>query len=124
MNPNTYSNTNNYPTATYPNLPNPSDIKSQSSAPSNQNFYNAYPSANYQDPRYAENILEKNIGRRAAFYMSYNDSLEWRDRIFTGKIIQAGRDYAIVNDEESGKYVLLWTVYLNFVEFDELPIVQ
>ena len=40
----------------YPNIPNPSDIISQSSAPPSNNFYQTYPSANPQDPRYAENI--------------------------------------------------------------------
>ncbi len=108
----------------YPQVPQTGDISSQSSAPPSSNYYPTYPSNVTQDPRYAENILEKNVGRRASFYMSYNDSLEWRDRIFTGVIEQAGRDYAVVQDETTGKYVLLWTVYLNFVEFYELPILH
>ena len=108
----------------YPNIPNPNDIASQSSAPPITNLYPTYPSNNIQDPRYAENILEKNIGRRASFYMSYNDSLEWRDRIFTGIIQQAGRDYAVLKEDDTEKYVLLWTVYLNFVEFYEQPILH
>ena len=106
----------------YSNLPNNLDIASSSSAPPISNAYPTYPSANPEDPRYAENILEKNIGRRASFYMSYNDSLEWRDRIFTGVIEQAGRDYAVLKEDGSEKFILLWTVYLNFVEFFERPI--
>ncbi len=108
----------------YTQAPIAGDISSQSSAPPISNLYPTYPSGNLEDPRYAENILEKNIGRKASFYMSYNDSLEWRDRIFTGIIEQAGRDYAVIKEEEGEKYVLLWTVYLNFVEFYELPILH
>ena len=108
----------------YPNYPKQGDIQSQSSAPPISQIYPTYPSANPQDPRYAENILEKNIGRRASFYMSYNDSLEWRDRIFTGVIEQAGRDYAVLKEDGSEKFILLWTVYLNFVEFFERPILN
>ena len=50
--------------------------------------------------------------------VSYSDSLEWRDRVFTGTIIGAGRDYAVVKDSEN-RIFLLWTVYLNYVEFRE-----
>ena len=70
------------------------------------------------DMDYAENILELNVGKEASFYMSYSDSLEWRDRVFTGTIIGAGRDYAVVKDSEN-RIFLLWTVYLNYVEFRE-----
>lgn len=108
----------------FPQAPNQGDIASQSSAPPISNIFPTYPSQTPTDPRYAENILEKNIGRKASFYMSYNDSLEWRDRIFTGVIEQAGRDYAVVNEEGTGKFVLLWTVYLNFVEFYERPVLH
>ena len=51
--------------------------------------------------------------------MSYSDSLEWRDKIFTGIIEAAGRDYALLRDPNDGKWTLLWTVYLNYVVFDE-----
>lgn len=71
-----------------------------------------------QDP-YAENLLVRNVGKLATFYMSYSDSLEWRDKIFTGIIEAAGRDYALVSDPNTGKWNLLWTVYLSYVVFDE-----
>ena len=50
--------------------------------------------------------------------MSYSDSLEWRDRVFTGTIVGAGRDYAVVRDSNNHNF-LLWTVYLSYVEFRE-----
>lgn len=106
--------------ATYPN---------QSTDPPYQNFdydytpnMNNIPSNNSvpisEDMAYAENILELNVGKEASFYMSYSDSLEWRDRVFTGTIIGAGRDYAVVKDSDN-RIFLLWTVYLNYVEFRE-----
>ena len=68
---------------------------------------------------YAENILELNIGKEASFYMSYSDSLEWRDKVFTGTIVGAGRDYVVLKDNSTGYNYLLWAVYLNYVEFRE-----
>lgn len=112
---------NNY--AAYPN---------QSTDPPYQNFdYEYNPNMNVNpnngndmipitnDMPYAENILELNIGKEASFYMSYSDSLEWRDKVFTGTIVGAGRDYAVVRDPKTGYNYLLWAVYLNYVEFQE-----
>ncbi len=105
----------------------PVTIPSQSTQPPIQNMPNympMQPNNNQTDPNppqdpYAENILEKNVGRLATFYMSYPDSIEWRDRMFAGIIEAAGRDYALVSDPNTGKWNLLWTVYLDFVTFDE-----
>ena len=41
---------------------------------------------------YIENILRLNKGKIATFYFSFPDSVEWRDRTFTGRIEAAGRD--------------------------------
>lgn len=68
---------------------------------------------------YAENLLLLNKGKLASFYMSYPDSVQWRDRIFTGIIEDSGRDYALLSDPKTGKWTLLWLVYINYVEFDE-----
>ncbi len=104
----------------------PVTIKGQSTDPPIQNIPSNIPSYGAQagnpDP-YAENILEKNVGKLATFYMSYSDSLEWRDKIFTGTIEAAGRDYALLQDPNTGKWTLLWTVYLNYVVFDEAVII-
>ena len=102
---------NNY--NTYPN---------QSTDPPYQNFdYGLAPMNNNLagDTNYAENILELNVGKFASFYMSYSDSLEWRDKVFSGIIAAAGRDYVIVKDTSNNYNYLLWTVYLNYVEFRE-----
>lgn len=92
----------------------------QSTEPPYQNFnYNQGNMTNPNEAPYAENILELNIGKTANFYMSYSDSLEWRDRVFSGVIVAAGRDYAVIRDSNTNHNFLLWTVYLNYVEFLE-----
>lgn len=70
-------------------------------------------------PPYAENILAMNRGKLATFYLSYSDSVEWRDKKFTGIIEDSGRDYALIKDPDSETRWLLWLVYLNYVEFDQ-----
>ena len=68
---------------------------------------------------YIENILRLNKGKLATLYFSYPDSVEWRDRKYTGIIEAAGRDHIIVSDPKTGRWYLLLMIYLNYVDFDE-----
>jgi len=68
---------------------------------------------------YVENILRMNKGKVASFYMSFPDSNEWRDRIFTGVVEQAARDHVVISDPKTGKWYLLLSIYLDFIVFDE-----
>jgi spore germination protein Q len=68
---------------------------------------------------YIENILRLNRGKLGTFYMTYSDSLEWRDRVYRGVIEAAGRDHIIISDPRDGKRYLLLNVYLAWVEFSE-----
>ncbi len=68
---------------------------------------------------YIENILRLNKGKLATLYFSFPDSVEWRDKTFTGIIEAAGRDHVIVSDPKNGKWYLLLIIYLNYVEFEE-----
>ena len=68
---------------------------------------------------YVENILRLNKGKIASFYMSYPDSNEWRDKIFTGRVEQAARDHVVVFDPKNGKWYLILSIYLNYIVFDE-----
>ncbi|MCI9280427.1 MAG: spore coat protein GerQ [Bacilli bacterium] len=68
---------------------------------------------------YIENILRLNKGKRIRAYVSYPDSLEWRDKIYTGIIEEAGRDHLIMSEPNTGKWFLIRMIYLNYVEFDE-----
>ncbi len=67
---------------------------------------------------YIENILRLNKGERAKVYISFPDSVNWKDKIFDGKIEQAGRDH-IVMSLDDGKWILVPMIYLDYVEFDE-----
>lgn len=68
---------------------------------------------------YIENILRLNKGKKVKAYVSYPDSLDWKDSIYNGIIEQAGRDHLIISNPETGKWYLILMIYLNFVEFDE-----
>ena len=123
-------NTNYYPT--YPNIGNNGVQLTQSggiaSNPS-QNTNNATNpilsgmQANNNmlalEQSYIENILRLNRGKLATFYMSFPDSVDWRDKIFTGIIEAAGRDHIIISSPKDGKWYLLEIIYLNYVEFEE-----
>lgn len=67
---------------------------------------------------YIENILRLNKGSHAKAYISFPDSVNWKDKIFDGIIEQAGRDH-IVMSLDDGRWVLVPMIYLDYVEFDE-----
>lgn len=102
---------------------NPSYIPSQSTYPPYTNFQTTpinqgISSQVQRDPQYAESIFRKNLGKKVTAYFSYPDSVEWRDRTFTGTIIDEGRDYLLLRNDQ-GKVTLLWLVYINYAIFDE-----
>lgn len=68
---------------------------------------------------YIENILRMNKGKKVDIYMSFPDSTEWRNRIFTGIIEESGRDHIIVSDPTTGRWQLLLMIYVNYIDFQE-----
>lgn len=68
---------------------------------------------------YIENILRVNRGKKVEIYMTFTDSTEWRDRVFSGILEIAGRDHIILSDPTDGKWYLLPMIYLDYVRFDE-----
>ncbi len=80
---------------------------------------NYMPNEIQNEQSYIENILRKNKGKKATAYVSYSDSVEWRDKVFTGTIEDAGRDHLIMNDPSTGKWYLIPLIYIDYVEFDE-----
>ena len=92
----------------------PNYIPSQGTAPPY-----IQPNSGYTREAYAENLIRKNIGKKAAFYMSFGDSIQWRDSIFEGIIEEAGKDYVLIYNQETNKRFLLWNVYLDYIVFDE-----
>lgn len=116
MNGNFYQNPT-FPTATKPN---PQPNMNQNPTPSNyQNNIEPLNQSLPMEQSYIENILRLNKGKRVRAFVSFPDSNEWKDRIFTGIIEEAGRDHLIISDPNNGNWYLILMIYLNYVEFDE-----
>lgn len=72
-----------------------------------------------QEQSYIENILRLNKGANAQVYATFPDSSNFRDKIFSGKIEQAGRDHLVMS-LDNGKWVLIPSIYLDYFEFDKI----
>ena len=68
---------------------------------------------------YIENILRLNKGRKVNAYVSFPDSTEWKNKIFSGLIEEAGKDHLIIKEVTTGKWYLIRILYLDYVEFME-----
>ncbi|OZB95203.1 spore coat protein GerQ [Paenibacillus sp. XY044] len=68
---------------------------------------------------YVENILRLNLGKTGTFYMTYENNTQWNAKIFTGVIEAAGRDHIIISERSTGKRIILLTINLDFITFDE-----
>ena len=68
---------------------------------------------------YIENILRVNKGKLINIYMTFPDSVEWRDKVFTGILEQSGRDHIIISDPKTGKRQLLRMIYVSYITFEE-----
>lgn len=93
----------------------PQAVNNQSSPPANYSVEQSIP----LEQSLIENILRLNKGKRVRAFVSYPDSNEWRDKIYTGIIEQSGRDHLIISDPTNGNWYLIRMIYLNYVEFDE-----
>ena len=89
------------------------DIERDSNMPNN--YQTDYP----MEQSYIENIIRNNIGKKVRVHASFSDSVEWRDRVFTGIIEHSGRDNLVLNDVENNKHYLILMIYVDFFEFDE-----
>ena len=98
-----------YKSPLFPNEP----IYERDTAVPNQN--NDLP----MEQSYIENILRLNKGRKATIYVSFPDSINWKDKIFTGIIEQAGRDHIIISNPNNGEWYLLLTIYIDYFKFYE-----
>lgn len=78
-----------------------------------------FPTVPRTEQSYIENIIRLNRGKVGTFHMTYPDSNEWRDRIYTGVIEAAGVDHIIISDPRDGKRYILLNIYLTWVSFNE-----
>ena len=70
---------------------------------------------------YAQGVLQNNIGKTGYFFVSFPDSVDWRDKIFYGVLTDAGDDYILIYNEDNNEYYLVWSIYLNYATFDKRP---
>lgn len=117
-------NGNYYQNPTFPStVPSNQQIATNTNTnPSPSNYQNNIDTINQSltmEQSYIENILRLNKGKRVRAFVSFPDSNEWKDRIFTGIIEEAGRDHLIISDPTNGNWYLILMIYLNYVEFDE-----
>lgn len=68
-------------------------------------------------PELTEVLINQNKGKKVKIYMSFPDSIEWRDKIFSGVIAGAGSNYILIID--NNRPILLQKIYINFIEFEE-----
>lgn len=108
-------NGNFYQNPTFPTTQNQITNQIPTSPPGNISSSSMMP----LEQSYIENILRLNKGKRVNVYMSYADSNEWRDKIYSGIIEEAGRDHLILSDPVNGNWYLLRMIYLDYVEFME-----
>ena len=87
--------------------------------PNSGNWNNINP--NNISNSYAQGVLQKNIGMTGYFFVSFPDSVDWRDKIFYGVLTDAGDDYLLIYNEENNEYYLIWSIYLNYATFDRRP---
>ena len=58
---------------------------------------------------YVEEYLKQNIGKDVEVYVSFPDSIEWRDKIFKGKLRYVGKDYLVIDNQ------VIWCIYINYL---------
>jgi len=106
-------NGNFYQNPTFPN--NQNQISNYQTPPGNISNMEM----DYNESSYIENILRLNKGRKVNAYVTFPDSSDWRNKIFTGTIEEAGKDHLILKDVMTGNWYLIRILYLDYVEFME-----
>ena len=97
-----------YPNPTFPGNSNNYEVNMN-----NQN--NTIP----MEQSYIENILRANKGKIVKAYVSFPDATDWKNKIFEGRIEQAGRDHLIISNQDTGEWDLILMIYLDYVSFNE-----
>ena len=78
----------------------------------NQNMVNM----SLQD-NYVESYLRKNLGKNVELHVSFCDSIEWRDSVFTGILDEVGRDFTVIKSNDK-KYII-WNVYIDYLVLND-----
>ena len=105
-------NNNSYYNPVYP-------MSSLPSGTPNQQVAQTITSNLDEEQSYIENILRLNKGKKVRVHYTVPDSTEWRDLEFNGIIEQSGRDHLILSDPSTGRWQLLFMIYVVYISFDE-----
>ena len=62
---------------------------------------------------YVEDYLKANIGKKVEVHVSFSDSIEWRDTIFTGTLEMVGKDYIVINSSNNKQ--IIWSIYIDYI---------
>ena len=65
-----------------------------------------------------------NKGKSITVYCTFTDSAEWHDKVFKGILYSAGDDNIIIYNPQDGKFTVIVSVYVNFVEFYDLDVLS
>ena len=66
-----------------------------------------------------DDILEINIGKKISIYESFDNSNEWKDKIFTGILEKVDNEYIILSDPTNNTWYIILIKYINYIKFDE-----
>ncbi len=93
------------------NLYNNGYIPSHGIIPNMNNYQDNY--SNDYNNGYVEGYLKNNLGKRVEAHVSFSDSIEWRDSVFTGILEDVGKDYMVIKNNQNS--YIIWNVYVNYV---------
>ncbi|MCS1350036.1 spore coat protein GerQ [Mechercharimyces sp. CAU 1602] len=70
---------------------------------------------------YTEDVMRANIGKLITVYLTFENNPQWPSKVFTGTLREAGRDFILIRDQQSGKDVLLMNIDIDYYVFDNQP---
>ena len=76
------------------------------------------------DSNCISDLCKMNKGKSITVYCTFTDSAEWHDKVFKGILYSAGDDNIIIYNPQDGKFTVIVSVYVNFVEFYDLDVLS
>ena len=61
---------------------------------------------------YVDEYLQNNINKDIEIHVSFSDSIEWRDKIFKGKLDTVGKDFIVIKNSNSK--TIIWSIYIDY----------
>lgn len=64
-------------------------------------------------------LFKKNTGKKVKIYATYPESIEWKDKLFSGVIEGIDNNFLIISDPSLGNWYLIPMDKINYIEFEE-----